>query len=116
MFSAYQSDEIVELLVATAHYHQTGVPLGLGHTVNLGKPWSQASNCDHGLISLPYLDGPELETLNIGSIGVKFYWLIPVTAAEVAFKKINGLEALEELFERSDFEYANPGRPSVVLA
>lgn len=47
----------------TAHFHRTGSALGLGHTVNFGRPWLPGSSCTHGLVSLPYLFGPELEWL-----------------------------------------------------
>jgi hypothetical protein len=114
MFSRDESEEIVELLTATAHFHRTGKTLGFGHTVNFGKPWQRQSVCDHGLISLPYLDGPSLENLNIGSKLLNCYWLIPITKSEVKFKKKFELEALEQKLEDHTFDYLNPTRPSVV--
>jgi hypothetical protein len=114
MFSPFRTDEMVELLVATAHFHRTSTKLDVGHSVNFGRPWIDGSQCDYGLISLPYLDGPDLEVLSLGSRTVKFYWLIPVTPSEVDFKKRLGLEALEVEFDRSGFDYVNPQRKSVV--
>jgi hypothetical protein len=114
MFSPFATDEVVELLFAVAHFHCTSTRLGLGHSVNFGRSWIGQSECDHGLISLPYLDGPDLENLSVGARTVKFYWLIPITASEVSFKKIHGLEALEVEFEESGFDYINPHRKSVV--
>jgi hypothetical protein len=55
--------------------------------VNLGEPWLPGSACDHGLISLPYPWGPELE---------------------------DGLAALEERFQAARLDFTNPGRASVV--
>lgn len=65
-----------------------GSPLGVGHTVNFGQPWLDASSCVHGLISLPYLDGPTLENPELpdGRV-IKFDWLVPITPAEVQYKK-----------------------------
>lgn len=103
---------LTEILTATAHYHRTGSRLGLEHSVNFGQPWLPGSKCTFGLISLPYLDGPDLERLEKPS--VRFLWLIPVTENEVAYKKKHGMEALEELFERAQFNYLDPLRPSVV--
>ena len=114
MLAREPNDQIVELLVATAHYHRTQEWLGLGHSVNFGKPWGKGSSCDHGLISLPYLDGPTLEWLRVGTTSVRFLWLIPVTGAEVEFKRMHGLEALEHKFEITKFDYLNPWRESVV--
>jgi hypothetical protein len=110
LFSPIQSDSLVELLAATAHYHLTGEYLGLNHTVNFGRPWLPGSLCDHGLISLPYLDGPALEWLICANIKVRFLWLIPITKAEVEFKKRHGIETLESIFETKKFDYLNPTR------
>lgn len=114
VFSPKKSGEPVELLVATAHFHQTGGALDLGHTVNFGKPWIDESTCQYGLISLPYLDGSELENLALrnGKI-VRCLWLVPITKAEVEFKKKNGLECLEDRFDKANFNYLDPLRKSV---
>lgn len=115
MFSPYESDDVVELLTAVAHYHRTGHNLGLGHTVNFGRPWISDSLCDHGFVSLPYLDGPKLEVLLIDGKRVgSFYWLIPVTKAEVEYTKANGVEALEAKFDEAKFNYLDPNRAAVV--
>ena len=106
--------DVVELLYATAHFHRTATRLDLGHSVNFGRSWIGASECDHGLVSLPYLDGPELEVLTIGSRRVNCYWLIPITRSERDFKMRRGVDALEEEFERAGFDYLDPARPSVV--
>ena len=39
MFSPWKSFQVVELLAVIAHYYRTCTRLGLGHTVNLGRPW-----------------------------------------------------------------------------
>ena len=115
IFSRSACDDLIELLAVTAHFHRTGRLLDLWHTVNFGKPWEGNSQCDHGLISLPYLDGPRLENLPVGhTITAKFYWLIPITCQEVEFKKQHGVEALEHKFEQQSFDYLNPDRRSVV--
>lgn len=114
IFSPFNTDEVVELLFATAHFHRTSTKLGLGHSVNFGRPWINQSKCDHGLVSLPYLDGPELEDCRIGGRAIKFYWFIPVTPSEIEFKKREGIDALEDKFDDSGFDYVDPRRKSVV--
>lgn len=116
MFSTIQDDSIVELLTMAAYYHNTDHNLNLEHTVNFGRPWQKASSCSYGLISLPYLDGPKLELLDPGNGNktIACYWLIPITLQERNYKIECGLEALEEKFEQSNFDYLNPGRMSVV--
>jgi hypothetical protein len=114
LFSPDRSEAIVEILYAVAHYHRTGTRLGLGDSVNFSRPWLPGATCDHGLISLPYLDGPVLEVGTIGGDTVHFYWLVPITAAEKAYKVQHGLEALETRFEEGALDYVNPARPSMV--
>lgn len=114
MFSPWQTDEIVELLFAVCHFHRTSNRLDIGQSINFGKPWIDHSICEYGLISLPYLDGPDLEVLSYGSRRLNFYWLIPITGSEVEYKKQHGLEALEAEFDRSGFDYVDPKRRPVV--
>jgi hypothetical protein len=103
---------LAEILTAIVHYHRTGSELGLGHTVNFGKPWVAGSACTYGVLSLPYLDGPDLEWLEAPR--VRFLWLIPATHAEIEFKKARGMEALEERYETAQFNFLDPFRASVV--
>ena len=115
MFSPYESDDVVEALTAVAHYHRTGHKLGLGHTVNFGRPWISDSQCDRGFVSLPYLDGPKLEKLmSDGRLVASFYWLIPITKSEIEYKKAHGVESLENRFDEAGFNYLDPNRASVV--
>lgn len=109
-----ESDAHVELLTTIAHYHKTGRPLDLGHSVNFGRPWYPGSRCTHGLLSLPYLDGPTLEWLSLSERDIRFCWLIPITGAERNFLIESGLDLLETHFERAKFNYLDPGRGSVV--
>src|SRR5690349_13330900 len=81
-----EDDTLCELLTVTAWYHRTGARLGCGHTVNFGRPWLTRSHCDHGLFSVPYLDGPELEWLDADGTRTQFLWLIPITSQERDFK------------------------------
>ena len=115
MVSPDSSTEIPELLAAVASFHREIGGIRLGDTVNFGKPWIDQSICDHELVSLPYLDGPGLEILEIGDgEAIRFYWLVPVTNGEVEFKKLNGLDALEARFESAEFNYLDPMRSSLV--
>lgn len=113
LVSPYQEGSLVELLYVTAHYHRTGALLGLGHSINFGRPWLPDSQCDRGLVSLPYLDGPTLEKCHANGREVRCLWLIPITAAEADLKQLLGLEALEQRFEQTGFNYLDPKRSSV---
>lgn len=114
LLSATQNKSLVELLTVVAHFHKTGAPLSLGHTVNFGRPFLDESTLTHGLISLPYLNGPTLEHADNASVLSQFLWLIPISKAERDFKTAHGLDALEECFEKANFNYLDPKRPSVV--
>ena len=115
LFSPDKDESLVELLTALAHFHAFGERLDLWHTVNFGKSWKPKSLCSYGLISLPYLDGSKLELLKIDNEKIThFYWLIPVTEAEIHFKKEFGVEKLEVIFEKESFNYIDPFRKSVI--
>jgi hypothetical protein len=114
LLSPVQHGGHIELLTAVAHYHRTGRSIGLGHTVNFGRPWFPNSACDHGLLSLPYLDGPALERCELPGETVHCLWLIPITAAEVEFAVAGGLERLEQRFEAGKLDYLDPERRSLV--
>lgn len=114
LLSSKKDEKLIELLTAIAHYHRTGIPLALQHTVNFGQPWQDESQCTFGLISLPYIDGPNLENMYFKNRIVKFYWLIPITKNELDLKKNKGVDALEEAFEEKSFNYLDPKRKSVV--
>jgi len=113
-FSPDQSQIEAIILTSIAHFHLFGERIGLGHTVNFGIPWRKYSKCTYGLISLPYNDGPNLENMVFNKIVTKFYWVIPITKEEREFKIENGLNALEEKFDVSNFNYINPMRESLI--
>lgn len=113
LFSPVEAPDHAELLTVVAHYHRTGARLGLGHIVNLGRPWLPKSSCDYGLISLPYLDGPSLEHLATADGDVRFLWLIPITKSEKELATHSGLETLERCLEEASFNYLDPTRPPV---
>ena len=114
LFSPNQNRDLAELLTTIAHYHRTGSRLGLRHIVNFGRPWIEGSKCEFGLISLPYLDGPRLESAGFETHEIKFYWLIPITYKEKEFTTLHGLNALEKRFEEGTLNYLDPHRGSVV--
>lgn len=115
MLSSRPSAEVPEVLATVASYHLEIGGIGLGDTVYFGKPWIGESACEHGLLSLPYLDGPTTEIADLGNgARISCYWLLPITRSEVDFKKENGLDALETLFEASGFDYLEPLRSPVV--
>ena len=114
LFSPIKHNIHIETLTAVAFYHLTDKKLWLNHTVNFGRPWLENSICNHGLISLPYLDGNSLECFHARNKTIKIFWLIPISISEVEYKKENGVDALEELFEQKQFNYLDPKRISVI--
>ena len=106
-----------DLLAMAAFYHCGPQPhyLDVGHSVPIGEPWLPGSACDHFLVSLPYLHGPDLEhcTLRSGQCA-RFLWLLPVTSSEIAFRRTHGTEALERLFDEAGIDAVDPRRPAVI--
>jgi hypothetical protein len=114
IYSTKESDSLVDLLTYCASYHRMKLPLNLHHTVNIGLPWLENSICDHGFISLPYLDGEALEIYRFDEYQIHCYWYIPITEKERDYKIKNGCEALEQLFEDNQLDYLNPNRISLI--
>jgi hypothetical protein len=104
----------IETLTMVAHFHRAfasdGARLSEGHTVNFGRPWLPASRCSYGLVSRPYTYGSQIESAS----QCRVLWLLPITAEERAYKIEAGLEALEQKFETTSFDYTDPLRASVV--
>jgi hypothetical protein len=84
----------------------------LGHYQRFWAAIPDVISWRKGLLSRPYLDGPDLEKMPQEQ--VRFLWLIPITKREVDFKNANGLDALEEKFAAAGFHYADPCRLDVV--
>ena len=114
VYSSKAHISLLELLTYCASFHRKKEPLNLHHTVNVGQPWLENSTCDHGFISLPYLDGEGLEMFNFGGHKIHCFWFIPITEKERNYKIDNGYEALEQLFEDRQFDYLNPNRDSLI--
>ena len=110
IYSPYKDHSIVELLTMIVSYHRNSLPLNLHHTVNIGRPWLDNSNCDHCFLSRPYLDGDELECFDFEGEVYNCYWLIPITENERDYKIDKGCESLEQLFEDKQIDYLNPNR------
>lgn len=90
-----------DLIAMTAHYHRgpRPHPLDVGHSLPVGGPWVPGSACDHILVNLPYLHGPDLEVCRLPGGHARLLWLLPVTASEIAFRREHGTEALERRFD-----------------
>jgi hypothetical protein len=114
LFSSQQDNSLIELLTVVGYYHKIDRKLGLNHTINFGRPWQPESICSYGLVSLPYLDGPALETFNTDRLSIHFYWPLPITLNELNYKKRYGVELLEEEFDKNKLNYIDATRKSVV--
>jgi hypothetical protein len=114
MIMPEQNPRGVEFLYFLAHFHRTGARLGLGHTVNFGMAIWPESNLDHGFLSFPYTEVPGFESFTCDNARTALAWVIPITSAEREYKKKNGVEALEEVFENRRLDYLDPARASLV--
>ncbi|MFJ8035988.1 suppressor of fused domain protein [Streptomyces sp. NPDC096032] len=81
-----------------------------------GRGW-MTPRCDHYLISLPYPYGPDFEVCAWDETAhARILWLLPITKAEKDYRREQGLEELESLFDERAINPVDPQRPSVVLA
>ncbi|WP_406091687.1 suppressor of fused domain protein [Streptomyces sp. NBC_01013] len=114
MTALVRDQRFIDLMAMIAYYHCGGHPLDLQHSMPIGEPWVPGSACDHLLISLPYLHGPDLEHCPLPRGHARILWALPVTAAEIEFRRHRGHEALEQLFDEAEIIPTDPFRASVV--
>jgi hypothetical protein len=113
-YSKSRDKSRVELLTLNASFHRNSEPLNLHHTVVVGQLTDSDTTCDHGFISLPYIEGKELEIINLNGKEIHCYWFIPITEKERDYKTKFGCDALEDLFEQKQFDYLDKQRRSLV--
>ncbi|MER6833394.1 suppressor of fused domain protein [Streptomyces cellulosae] len=89
-----RDERFADLLGSTAYYHADH-HLGLEYSLPGGEPWLPGSHCDHLLISLPYPHGPDLEHCPLPDGHARILRALPVTAAETAYRREHGHNALE---------------------
>lgn len=110
-----QRTSVGHLLGIVADFHLSlASGLSHGHTVNFGIPWVRGSKCTYGLISNPYPIDPQYSEVRMDDLLSRIYWVMPITKQELDFKKKYGLDAFEDRFESSGFDYSDPMRASVV--
>ena len=115
LLSPSESPAHVETLAMITYFHADPAHrLEIGSTVAIGRPWVDKAKADTLLVSLPYPYGPALEHLDAGGTHVQFLWLVPITAAEAAYRREHGLEALEQLLEADGVNVVDPKRRSLV--
>ncbi|MFG2341175.1 suppressor of fused domain protein [Streptomyces yangpuensis] len=109
-----RDQRFIDLMAMIAYYHCAGHRLDLEHSMPIGEAWVPGSACDHLLISMPYLHGPDLEHCPLPGGHARILWALPVTAAEIEFRRREGHEALEQLFDDAEIVPTDPFRASVV--
>ncbi|MFF3015657.1 suppressor of fused domain protein [Streptomyces sp. NPDC057939] len=114
MTAQVRDQRFIDLMAMIAHYHRGGHRLDLEHSLPIGEPWVPGSTCDHLLISLPHLHGPDLEHCPLPGGHARILWTLPVTAAEIEFRRRQGHEALEQLFDDAEIVPTDPFRTSAV--
>lgn len=115
ILSPSESPRHVETLAMVASFHaDPRYRLSTGRTMNIGRPWIDGAVTDHLLVSLPYPYGPGLEHCDVSGRHVQVLWLVPITEAEAFYVTEQGLEAFEQLLERSGADVISPGRRSLV--
>lgn len=115
LLSSSENPQHVELLAMVANLHaDPRYRLDVGSVVDIGRPWAERSKADHLLVSLPYPYGPSFERCDVGDRHMQFRWLVPITSAEAALVREQGMEALERRLESSRVDVLSPRRRSSV--
>jgi hypothetical protein len=113
MTSSRREPAVIHLMAMVAFYHASH-HLDHWHTMPIGGPWLPDSTCDHLLVSLPYPYGPKLEVCQLPDGHARLLWLLPITAAEKAYRREHGTEALEQRFDEGGIDPTDASRGSVV--
>ncbi|WP_346010580.1 suppressor of fused domain protein [Streptomyces sp. SID5910] len=113
MTSHVRDQRFIDLMAMIGYYHCGGHQLDLEHSMPIGESWVPGSACDHLLISLPYLHGPDLEHCPVPGGQARILWALPVTTAEIEYRRRHGHEALEQLFDEVGINPIDPFRASV---
>ncbi|MET8639079.1 suppressor of fused domain protein [Streptomyces sp. NPDC004680] len=113
MTAGARDQRFIELMAMIAFYHCGRHQLDLKHSMPIGEPWVPGSTCDHLLVTLPYLHGPDLEHCPLPEGHARIVWTLPVTTAEIEFRRRHGHEALEQLFDKAEIIPTDPFRASV---
>jgi len=100
-------------MVANFHAKQEHGGVHVGRILDIGRPWVHGASCDHLQVSLPYTLGPDFERVP-GKPRTQILWLVPITKREADFARTEGVEALEQIFEREQIDTLDPTRISVV--
>ena len=109
--SPVDTKRMVQMLAMVTYFHsQHG--LEYTNTVPIGEPWLEGALCDNWLVSLPYSFDQSLELIPINRTRVAC--LIPISSSEREYIAENGLEALEQQFDKVKLKYWEVNRDSVV--
>ncbi|GEM_PF-935872 len=108
-----RSEHHAGILALVASLHSQSA-LKQGSVIDLQEPWIAGGTLQHLLVTLPYPYGPNLERCQAGLFSLRVLWLLPITGAEFALTKREGLEALEARFEAEGIDFLDPDRASVV--
>mgnify|MGYP000143606844 CR=1 FL=1 len=114
LYSPVANSGLVKLLAGCAAYHRNTLPLKTHNAIPMGQPWWNNSQCDHAFLSLPYLDGQNLENFHFEHHTIRCHWLIPITGQEQQYRLKYGREALEKLFAKGNVEFDDPLRKCLV--
>ncbi len=98
----------IELLQNLAHYHRTQERIALRHCIPFERPWLPDSECTYGLMTFPYLHGPNLEMMELDDAFVQCLWVVPITEQEFDYQAELGSYELDRLLfevkhERVDY-------------
>ena len=90
-----------------------GLVLAAGATVDLGGPLWDGAPFSAVLLGEP---GPDLPDLPVdGSAPVRFLTVVPLRAAEAAWKRVHGADALRALLTEQALDVTDPLRPALAL-
>ena len=113
--SNVEADQHVELVVLVAYMHlDSRHRLGVGHTMNIGRPILAGSRLDRILVSLPYPYGEGFEFVHFADgHHARLLWLMPICPSEERACHEDGLDSLEAKLEEAQVDFLDAFRDCV---
>jgi hypothetical protein len=113
--SNVESDQHIELMVLVVYMHlDPSHRLGVGHTMNVGRPILAGSRLDRLLVSLPYPYGEDFEFVHFADgHHARLLWLMPICPSEERACHEEGLDSLEAKFEEAQVDFLDAFRDCV---
>jgi hypothetical protein len=84
------------------------------HLLPLGRRLREDASVTHVLLTVPPISDAGFSTVQLEGKRIDILWVVPITESEWSFARRQGIDALEELLERTNANVLDLRRASTV--